>query len=169
MCFCELLRELPYVYPSVYIICFLLQVFDEVTFALNSTESRSQVLWPRHCVQNSEGAKLHPDLDIPPNAVFIKKGKNPDVDSYSAFWDNSKLKATELESVLREAEITSVYVCGIATDVCVKATAIDALELGFQVFLVKEACRGVEENAIKKALEEISGLGGKIVSMAEVV
>ena len=145
------------------------QIFDEVTFALNSSESRAQVLWPRHCLQDSEGAQLHSDLLIPPNATIIQKGKNSDVDSYSAFWDNSKLKSTELESVLREAGVTAVYVCGIATDVCVKATAIDAIELGFQVFLVKEACRGVEEKAIEKALEEIRGLGGKIVSLEEVV
>jgi len=148
------------------------KVFDSVTFKINGA-SREQVLWPRHCVQESHGAELHPDLVVPPSSsssspsqsvVVVKKGKDPEVDSYSAFWDNSKLGATELEASLRAAEVEEVFVCGIATDVCVKATAVDALEHGFRVFLVEDACRGVEEGAIKSALEEIRTKGGKIIS-----
>ena len=139
-----------------------------MAFDVNSTEPREQILWPRHCVQDSHGAEFHPDLVVPPGSVVVKKGKNPDVDSYSAFWDNSKLQATELETVLREAAVEEVYVCGIATDVCVKATAMDALEHGFRVFVVEDACRGVEESAIKNTLEEIRNKGGSVISAEDI-
>ena len=139
------------------------QVFDNVTFEVDSEIDREQVLWPRHCVQNSKGAELHPDLIVAPNAVIVKKGQDPDVDSYSAFWDNSKLRATELQATLSAAEVEEVFVCGIATDVCVKATTIDALEHGFRVSLIEDACRGVDEKAIRDSLNEIRGMGGKVI------
>lgn len=143
------------------------KVFDEVVFAVGD-ESRHQVLWPRHCVQESSGAELHPGLVVPPKARIIKKGTNPDVDSYSAFWDNAKLKSTELADLLRGEGITSVYICGIATDVCVKATAIDAIELGFEVYLIEDVCRGVDEKNIQLTLEEVKKRGGKVITSLEV-
>ena len=82
------------------------------TFAL-------QVLWPRHCVQNSWGAELHKELKVHPKARVVYKGVNPAIDSYSAFFDNAKLGKTCLEELIRDEGCTDVYVCGIATDVCV--------------------------------------------------
>lgn len=78
-----------------------------------------QVLWPAHCVQKTPGADLHRDLIRVDNAIHVYKGTNPDIDSYSAFWDNMKLSKTSLDDQLRERHVTDVYVVGLATDVCV--------------------------------------------------
>jgi len=145
------------------------KIFDDVTFQINASEPRSQTLWPRHCVQESDGAEFHPDLFVPSDAIVVKKGTDPDVDSYSAFWDNSKLKCTPLEALLRDAGIDTVYVCGIATDVCVNFTAVDALDHGFHVYVIEDACRGVDEAAINKTLEEIRSKGGKVISSGDIL
>merc|ERR1719362_2653455 len=78
-----------------------------------------QKLWPAHCVQESWGSEFHKDLIIHPQSEVIHKGINPEVDSYSAFFDNAKLGKTKMDEILRAAGVTDVYVCGIATDVCV--------------------------------------------------
>ena len=93
------------------------ELFQTVIFT--GPPKTEQVLWPRHCQQNSWGAELHKDLKFHQNAKLIKKGINPDVDSYSAFFDNAKLGKTGLEEVIRSEGCTDVFVCGIATDVCV--------------------------------------------------
>ena len=82
------------------------------------------MLWPRHCVQNSWGAELHKDLKVHPKARVVYKGVNPNIDSYSAFFDNAKLGKTVLEELIRNEGCTDVYVCGIATDVCVGMTNV---------------------------------------------
>ena len=79
----------------------------------------AQVLWPAHCVQESWGAELHKELKVHPKGRVVHKGINPEVDSYSAFFDNAKLGKTSLEEMIKEEEVSDVYVCGIATDVCV--------------------------------------------------
>ena len=78
-----------------------------------------QVLWPAHCIQQTAGADLHPDLIRVNNAIHVYKGTNPEIDSYSAFWDNMKLSKTSLDDQLKERNVTDVYVVGLATDVCV--------------------------------------------------
>ena len=78
-----------------------------------------QVLWPAHCVQKTPGADLHRDLTRVDHAIHVYKGTNPEIDSYSAFWDNMKLSKTSLDSQLRDRCVTDVYVVGLATDVCV--------------------------------------------------
>jgi len=80
-----------------------------------------QKLWPKHCVQQTWGAELHPDLKLLDSAILIHKGTNPEVDSYSAFWDNNKLAQTNLSELIRQRKITDIYCCGIAFDVCVGA------------------------------------------------
>ena len=77
------------------------------------------MLWPAHCVQESWGAELHKELKVHPKGRVVHKGINPEVDSYSAFFDNAKLGKTSLEEMIKEEEVADVYVCGIATDVCV--------------------------------------------------
>jgi nicotinamidase-related amidase len=78
-----------------------------------------QVLWPAHCIQKTPGADLHRDLILVDNAIHVYKGTNPEIDSYSAFWDNMKLSKTSLDDQLKERFVTDVYVVGLATDVCV--------------------------------------------------
>jgi nicotinamidase/pyrazinamidase len=90
-------------------------------FVGSTDEARrvEQVLWPAHCVQKTPGADLHRDLLRVDHAIHVYKGTNPEIDSYSAFWDNMKLSKTSLDSQLRDRLVTDVYVVGLATDVCV--------------------------------------------------
>jgi nicotinamidase/pyrazinamidase len=107
----------------------------------------SQVLWPTHCVQNTRGAELHGELDRSRITEVFRKGTDPTIDSYSGFFDNGKRKPTGLAEWLRERWIEQVYVLGLATDYCVKATVLDARELGFDVRLVEDGCRAVDLHA----------------------
>lgn len=132
------------------------------TIDLNGLE---QVLWPIHCIQGAFGAALHKDLDTSTVARVFQKGADPKVDSYSGFFDNARRKSTGLEEYLKEKGAAEVYVCGLATDYCVKFTALDARELGFRTFLIRDACRGVDLNPgdVRKAIGEIAGAGVEIV------
>ena len=140
--------------------------FDEiiVTQDWHSENHCSFEKWPKHCVKETAGAKLHPDLKIGPDCVFIKKGTEPDKEAYSGF------EGTRLKVILEEAGIERVFVCGLATDYCVKATAMDAIKAGFETFVVLDACRGVElqKGDIEKAIEEMKKVGIKFVSSIEI-
>src|SRR3954470_14141332 len=124
---------------------------DHSSFAINNpgTEvgqvielaGQPQVMWPAHCVQGTRGAELHDDLDG--ITQVFQKGTNPELDSYSGFFDNGHKKATGLDGWLREQAITELTVLGLATDYCVKYTVLDALHLGFAVTLVPAGCRAV--------------------------
>jgi nicotinamidase/pyrazinamidase len=114
--------------------------------------------WPVHCVAGTHGAQLHPDLDRTNIDVTVDKGQAVDTDGYSGFED------TELEKILRERGITQVTVVGLATDYCVKNTALDALRAGFQVTVDSTAARGVEVQPgdSEAALAEVRAAGGVI-------
>lgn len=103
-----------------------------------------QVLWPDHCIQGSTGAAFHPDLHINPAQAIVRKGFNPKIDSYSAFFENDRKTPTGLEGYLRTRRITSVTLVGLATDFCVAYSAIDAANLGFSVTLRASACRAID-------------------------
>jgi nicotinamidase/pyrazinamidase len=104
----------------------------------------SQVLWPVHCVQGTRGAELHDQLDRAHITAVFRKGSDPSVDSYSGFFDNGKRTDTGLAAWLRARQIDRLVVLGLATDYCVKFTALDARALGFAVTLVADGCRAVE-------------------------
>ena len=124
----------------------------------------SQILWPDHCIQNSPGAEFHPHLDTTHIEKVIFKGTDPGIDSYSGFYDNGHRKATGLKHYLDEKGVTRLYVCGLATDYCVKFTVLDALAEGFETCLIEDACRGVELNDgdVARALEEMRAAGCRI-------
>ena len=105
-----------------------------------------QVLWPVHCVQGSEGADFSKKLNMELVSSIFPKGTDAEIDSYSGFFDNGKLKATGLGDYLKEKEANQIYVLGLATDYCVKYTALDAVGLGFETFVITDGCRGVELN-----------------------
>lgn len=105
-----------------------------------------QVVWPTHCVQQTIGAQFHPQLDTKRIAKVFPKGTDPGIDSYSGFFDNGRKKATGLGDWLKEQKVKEVLICGLAADYCVKATAIDAVALGFRTVLIEDACRGVGLN-----------------------
>ncbi|XP_060518213.1 nicotinamidase-like [Cylas formicarius] len=142
------------------------KLYDTVVF--DGDPPMVQRLWPRHCVQNTWGSELYKDLKVVDNAVKIYKGTNPEVDSYSAFWDNSKLTDTKLEAQLKMRNITDVYVCGIAYDVCVGATAADAIVSGFRTILIDDCCRGVDLLDIEKTKRNLTKNHGIIVSSNQV-
>jgi nicotinamidase/pyrazinamidase len=103
-----------------------------------------QVLWPPHCVQGTPGAELHADLPRAKITEVFPKGTDRTIDSYSGFFDNGHKKSTGLADWLRERWITRVYVMGLATDYCVKATVLDARQLGFDTWVIEDGCRAVE-------------------------
>lgn len=105
-----------------------------------------QVLWPTHCVQGTRDAALHPDLDIAHAQLIIRKGFHAQIDSYSAFMEADQKTTTGLAGYLKERQIDTVYVVGIATDFCVAWTAIDACQLGFNTFVIEDACKGIDLN-----------------------
>ena len=120
-----------------------------------------QVLWPDHCVQHTVGAEFHPDWDNSRVQKVFQKGTNPTVDSYSGFFDNGKRFQTGLQDYLREQEVTHVWVVGLATDYCVKFTALDAQECGFETTVWLAATRAVElcPGDEAKAARELSAKG----------
>jgi nicotinamidase/pyrazinamidase len=120
-----------------------------------------QILWPVHCVQDTPGAELHPGLDRARIARVFRKGTDPNVDSYSGFFDNGRRASTGLGEYLNEQGVTAVYVCGLATDYCVKHTALDAVSLGLETHLIAEACRGVDlkPGDSQRAIEEMRRRG----------
>jgi nicotinamidase/pyrazinamidase len=129
-----------------------------------------QVLWPVHCVQGSPGAEFPIALDIRNvDRVFVK-GTDPLIDSYSGFFDNGGQKATGLGDYLAEKGVTSVHVCGLATDYCVKFTALDAIALGFETVLIEDACKGVNlgPDDIKNAISEMRSEGIKVIQSTQI-
>jgi nicotinamidase/pyrazinamidase len=130
-----------------------------------------QVLWPDHCIQNSHGANFPDTLNQEIVARVFPKGTDPEIDSYSGFFDNGKRKETGLGPFLVQKGVKEVYVCGLATDYCVKATAIDAAESGFLTFLVEDACRGVElqPGDIQRALDEMKAKGIQAIQSQSIV
>ena len=124
-----------------------------------------QVLWPVHCVQETVGAKFHPSLDIRSTDKVFRKGTDPRVDSYSAFFDNAHRKSTGLADYLRGRRVTRLSLCGLATDYCVKFSALDAIQEGFQVAVLSQLCRGVnlQPQDSHHALIEMKAAGASIV------
>ena len=129
-----------------------------------------QIVWPDHCVQNTHGSEFVADLNRDLITKAFPKGTDPEVDSYSGFFDNDHRGATGLAAYLKDKNVTEVFVMGLATDYCVKFTALDAVQLGFKTKLVLDGCRGVELNAgdIEKAIEEMKHAGVEIVRSTEI-
>lgn len=119
-----------------------------------------QVLWPRHCVIGTAGAAFKSGLNTDTADMIIRKGYNPDIDSYSAFFENDHKTQTGLEGYLRERGVTKLVMVGLATDFCVRFSAVDAIKLGFQVTVIQDACRAIDlDGSLAAALEEMSSLG----------
>jgi nicotinamidase/pyrazinamidase len=124
-----------------------------------------QMMWPVHCVQDTPGADFIPGLDTARFTHVSRKGMNPLVDSYSGFFDNAHRQATGLEAWLKERKVHELFVMGLATDYCVKFTAMDAIGLGFVVTVVKDGCRGIDLRAgdIDRAYAELTANGARVV------
>lgn len=119
-----------------------------------------QVMWPDHCIQGSHGAEFHPGLDIPHTQLIVRKGGNPEVDSYSAFFEADRKTTTGLAGALREKGIDTVYVAGLALDFCVTWTALDARREGFVTYVVVDACRAIDnDGSLEQALSDMQDAG----------
>jgi nicotinamidase/pyrazinamidase len=128
-----------------------------------------QTLWPVHCVQNTRGAELAPTLNRDRIEKIFQKGTDPGIDSYSGLFDNGHRKSTGLGEWLKSRGVTDVFVCGLATDYCVKFTALDALQFGFKTYLIEDASRGVNlhPNDVSDAIAEMKKSGVAILKSAD--
>ncbi|MCC9168838.1 bifunctional nicotinamidase/pyrazinamidase [Pontibacter harenae] len=128
-----------------------------------------QVLWPDHCVQGSVGAEFSKELNMHKVAAIFRKGTNAEVDSYSGFYDNGHRISTALSDYLRGKAVTEVYLAGLAGDYCVYFSAKDALQEGFAVYLIDDACRPISPEGYQKAKEDIVSKGGKVINSSEII
>lgn len=131
----------------------------------------NQILWPVHCVQGSAGAEFHKDLNRENWVAIFQKGMNQDVDSYSGFYDNARRGDTGLGDFLKEKGIKTVFVAGLALDYCVKFTALDAVSLGFETWLIADATRAVNLQPTdgELAIREMESAGVKIIYSNELI
>ncbi len=129
-----------------------------------------QVLWPDHCIQGSKGAKFHPELITDNSDLIIRKGFRPEIDSYSAFFENDHKTPTGLEGYLRTRQIKSIYLCGLALDFCVYFSAIDGVKLGFKVFVIEDACRAIDlDGSLDNAIKEMKSSGVQLLSSPDLL
>lgn len=124
--------------------------------------------WPPHCVQGTPGAEFHPELNVSKIDMLVRKAASPERDAYSAF-EAADEKGHTLGTLLKGRGIKTLYIAGLATDYCVRATALDALADGFEVFVVTDAVRPVEVNAGdgERALQQIVQRGGQLISSTQ--
>lgn len=133
-------------------------------FSLTEMPYGPQVLWPVHCVQGTPGAAFHAGLRTDPAQLVIRKGFRPQIDSYSAFFENDRSTATGLEGYLRTRGVTAVTLVGLATDYCVAYSALDAARLGFPATVIEGACRAIDLNGSLAAAREAARAAGVIWS-----
>jgi len=129
-------------------------------FDVIQINGRTQVLWPPHCVQGTENAKILLDDEL--FTAIARKGQNPMFDSYSGFQDHGGMK-TDLDMILQTYHVSSLVIYGIATDYCVKATALDAAAMGYEVAVVGDLCRGVAPETTDQAFAELMDRGIRVV------
>jgi nicotinamidase/pyrazinamidase len=113
-----------------------------------------QTLWPEHCMQQTPGAEFHPALSLPQAELILRKGFRPEIDSYSAFFENDRTTPTGLAGYLRERGLTRVFIAGLAYDYCVGYSALDARRLGFPVVVIRDACRAIDLNGSVEIIEK---------------
>jgi len=142
--------------------------FDILTKPTEEVSSeRKQTLWPDHCVQGTTGAAFPTSLDLRPAEAIFRKGTDPLIDSYSAFFDMDHRKSTGLTGYLREKMVTAVYLAGLAGDICVFETAMDSLREGFDTYFIEDATRPLDAGQLAKALGQFVSGGGKVIGSEE--
>lgn len=134
------------------------KIFDEIML-----DGLPQVLWPNHCVQETEGAEFSVQLDTKKIEAIFRKGMDKNIDSYSGFFDNGKKKATGMGDYLKGRGVTSIYVCGLAADYCVYFTALDGLEMGFQSTIITDATLPIDKENFEKVMKDYKAKGGEEV------
>ena len=131
------------------------QPFDTVDLSYGT-----QVLWPPHCVQGTQGAEFHAGLKTSEADVIVRKGFRAGIDSYSAFFENDRETPTGLDGYVRSRGVEKIFCAGLATDFCVRYSAVDAARLGFEVVLIEDACRAIDlDGSLGAAMKEMRELG----------
>lgn len=140
-------------------------------FDLGTLSGKPQVLWPDHCVQTTPDADFHPDLNTDAIDYIQQKGENPAVDSYSAFRDNDQAAVTGLAGYLKAQQVKELDICGLATDYCVKFSALDACDMlpGVKICFIEDASRGIDPEGVKAAIAEMRERGVAIISSRDVL
>ncbi len=130
----------------------------------------TQTLWPEHCVQGSKGAEFHHALDLPRAELILRKGFRPQIDSYSAFFENDRVTPTGLAGYLEERELIRVFLAGLAYDYCVGYSALDARRLGLQAVVIRDACRAIDlEGSAARMEAEFDLAGVMLIESAELL
>ena len=137
--------------------------FDEIEL-----HGKSQILWPDHCVQESEGAKFHSDLNTQKWEAIFRKGTDKEIDSYSAFYDNGHLKSTGLADYLKEKGTSQLFLCGLAADICVYFSTYDAFKEGFACFFIEDASQPLNADECEELKKKMTYLGVQIISSDEI-
>ena len=123
-----------------------------------------QILWPDHCIRGSKGANFHKNLNTNNSDLILRKGCNPKIDSYSAFFDNDHETPTGLYGYLQSRGVDTIYLCGLALDFCVYFSAIDGIKLDFKVNVIKDACRAIDlEGSLDKSLNDMKNQGVNLI------
>lgn len=139
-------------------------------FDMGELSGQAQVMWPDHCVQETADADFHPDLDTTRIDFVQRKGENPLVDSYSAFRDNDKAALTGLAEWLKNKDVTELDIMGLATDYCVKFSALDAVDMlpGVKVRLIEDGCRGIDPEGVQNAMDAMRAASVEIVDSSRI-
>lgn len=140
---------------------------DQEPFDKIEWKGQEQILWPDHCVQGSEGAKFHPDLEMNKVEAIFRKGMNKDIDSYSGFYDNGHEKNTGLTGYLKERDVKDLYFVGLAADVCVQFSIKDAIKEGFRATLIEDATRAIDDDDWQEIRKELKDKGCKMMESGE--
>jgi nicotinamidase/pyrazinamidase len=127
----------------------------------------SQILWPDHCVQGTDGGEFRKDLEVPHAALVLRKGFRPNIDSYSAFFENDHTTPTGLSGYLRERTLKRIFLAGLAFDFCVRFSAEDAHRQGFDAIVIEDACRGIDvEGSVAATQRRLAELGVRLIGAA---
>jgi nicotinamidase/pyrazinamidase len=136
-------------------------------FEMGELAGMPQVLWPDHCVQGEKGADFSEELDMRKVEAIFRKGMEENIDSYSGFFDNGKLKATGMAAYLKGRGIKQVFLGGLAADYCVGFTALDALEQGFETTVIEDATKAIDQHGWERMKNKITENGGRIIHSSE--
>ena len=126
-----------------------------------------QTLWPDHCIQGQEGARLHPELDTSRGELILRKGYRRSIDSYSAFFENDRKTPTGLAGYLRDRGFGKLYICGLATDFCVGFSALDGVACGFEIVVIEDACRAIDLDGSLAAMKQMFSDQGVTVCQSD--
>lgn len=138
------------------------------TFEEIEIQDQKQTLWPDHCVQETKGALFHPQLDTKLWETIFRKGTDPKIDSYSAFYDNGHLKSTGLAGYLKEKGSTQVFFCGLAADICVYYSIMDAFKEGFACFYIEDASQPLDIEGFEIQKKEMARLGIQFINSKDI-